>query len=45
MISFFRKIRQKLHAQNRVSRYLGYAIGEIILVFIGILLARQGDNS
>ncbi|WP_175574460.1 hypothetical protein [Algoriphagus marinus] len=32
MISFFRKIRQKLLSQNRVTRYLAYAIGEIVLV-------------
>ena len=41
MISFFRKIRQKLLSQNRVTRYLAYAMGEIILVTIGILIALQ----
>jgi hypothetical protein len=41
MISFFRKIRQKLLSQNQVTRYLVYAVGEIILVVIGILLALQ----
>jgi len=41
MISFFRKIRRKLLTQNRVTRYLVYAIGEIILVTIGILIALQ----
>lgn len=41
MISFFRKIRQKLLSQNRVTRYLVYAIGEIFLVVIGILIALQ----
>ena len=41
MISFFRKIRQKLLSQNRVTRYLIYALGEIILVTIGILIALQ----
>ena len=41
MISFFRKIRQKLLSQNRVTRYLVYAIGEIVLVTIGILIALQ----
>lgn len=44
MISFFRKIRQKLLSQNRVTRYLVYAIGEIILVVIGILIALQVNN-
>ena len=41
MISLFRKIRQKLLAENRVTRYLVYALGEILLVTIGILIALQ----
>ncbi|WP_296705944.1 hypothetical protein [Algoriphagus sp.] len=44
MISLFRKIRQKLLSQNRVTRYLVYAIGEIFLVTIGILIALQVNN-
>jgi len=44
MIKFFRKIRQKLLTENRFSKYLFYAIGEIILVMIGILLALQVNN-
>ena len=44
MIKFFRKIRQKLLEQNRVSKYLIYALGEIILVVIGILIALQINN-
>lgn len=44
MLKFFRKIRQKLLAQNRVSQYLAYAIGEILLVVIGILIALQVNN-
>jgi hypothetical protein len=39
MIKFFRKIRQKLLSENKFSKYLIYAIGEIILVIIGILIA------
>jgi hypothetical protein len=39
MIRFFRKIRQKLLIENRFTRYLLYAIGEIVLVMVGILLA------
>lgn len=39
MIKFFRKIRQKLLSENKLSKYLLYAIGEIILVVIGILIA------
>lgn len=41
MIKFFRQIRQKLLQENRFSKYLLYAIGEIILVVIGILIALQ----
>jgi len=41
MIKFFRKIRQKLLSQNKVSNYFFYAIGEIVLVVIGILIALQ----
>ncbi len=44
MIKFFRKIRQKLLSENKFSRYLLYAIGEIILVVIGILIALQINN-
>ncbi len=44
MFSFFRQIRQKLLTENRVSKYLLYAIGEILLVVIGILIALQVDN-
>ncbi len=41
MISFFRRIRQQLLSQSKVSKYLLYALGEIALVMIGILLAVQ----
>ena len=44
MIKLFRKIRQKLLSENKFSKYLLYAIGEIILVVIGILLALQINN-
>lgn len=44
MIKIFRHIRQKLLAENRFSKYLLYAIGEIILVVIGILIALQINN-
>jgi hypothetical protein len=39
MIKFFRIIRQKLVNENRVGKYLLYAVGEIVLVIIGILIA------
>lgn len=45
MISFLRKIRQKLLQQNRITQYLTYAIGEIILVVFGILIALQINNA
>ena len=41
MIKFFRKIRHKLLSENKFSKYLLYAIGEIVLVVIGILIALQ----
>ncbi|MGM5471331.1 DUF6090 family protein [Flavobacteriaceae bacterium LMO-SS05] len=51
MIKFFRKIRHKLLTENlptgragKISKYLIYAIGEIILVVIGILIALQINN-
>lgn len=44
MITFFRKIRQRLIAENRFTKYLLYAFGEIILVMIGILLAFQVNS-
>ena len=44
MIKFFRRIRQQLLSQNRFSKYLLYAVGEIVLVMIGILLALQVNN-
>jgi hypothetical protein len=44
MIRFFRSIRQNLLAQGRITRYFTYAIGEIILVMVGILLALQVNN-
>ena len=44
MISLFRKIRQKLLKQDKAFEYLKYAIGEILLVVIGILIALQVNN-
>ena len=44
MIKFFRKIRYKLLSEKKTSRYLKYAVGEIILVVIGILIALQINN-
>src|SRR5210317_479613 len=41
MIKFFRKIRYDLMRQNKTGKYFKYAVGEIILVVIGILIALQ----
>lgn len=41
MIKFFRHIRQTLIMENKTGKYLKYAIGEIVLVVIGILIAIQ----
>ncbi len=39
MIKFFRKIRYVLMQKNKTGRYIKYALGEIVLVVIGILIA------
>lgn len=44
MIRFFRQLRQNLLMENKTSRYLKYAVGEIILVVIGILIALSINN-
>ncbi|WP_334056718.1 DUF6090 family protein [Polaribacter sp. P097] len=44
MIKFFRKIRQKLLAEGKTGKYFKYAIGEIFLVVIGILIALSINN-
>lgn len=44
MIKFFRNIRQNLLMEHKTSKYFKYAIGEIILVVIGILIALQINN-
>ena len=41
MLRFFHQIRQRLLTENRFSKYLLYAVGEIVLVMVGILLALQ----
>ena len=44
MIKFFRQIRYNLMEQNKTGKYFKYAIGEIVLVVIGILIALQINN-
>lgn len=44
MLKFFRRIRQNLLAEGKLRKYLIYAIGEVILVVVGILIALQFNN-
>lgn len=44
MINFFRKTRKQLADDNKALKYFRYAIGEIVLVVIGILIALQINN-
>ena len=44
MIKFFRRIRKKLLRESQFTRYLFYAVGEIVLVVIGILIALGINN-
>lgn len=45
MIKLFRNIRKKLLQEGKTTNYLKYAIGEIVLVVIGILIALQVNNA
>lgn len=45
MIKFFRNIRKRLMKENRFNKYLLYALGETVLVVIGILIALQISNN
>lgn len=44
MLRFFHSLRRKLIEQDNMRKYVWYAIGEILLVMIGILLALQVNN-
>jgi len=44
MIKFYRKIRQNLLSEGKTGKYIKYAIGEIVLVVIGILIALSINN-
>ena len=44
MINFFRKIRKQLADDNKPLKYMRYAIGEIVLVVVGILIALSINN-
>ena len=45
MLKLFRKVRKQLIAEKKVSNYILYALGEIVLVVIGILIALAIDNA
>jgi hypothetical protein len=45
MARIFNSIRQRLLKENRLTRYLVYAVGEILLVVIGILIALNINNT
>ena len=44
MITLFRRLRQKLISSGSLTKYLLYALGEILLVVLGILIALQINN-
>ncbi len=44
MVKIFNRIRQQLLTENKTGRYVKYAIGEILLVVVGILIALQVNN-
>jgi hypothetical protein len=44
MLKFFRNLRRSLLFDKKKGKYLKYAIGEVILVMVGILLALQVNN-
>ena len=44
MLRIFRSVREQMLSGNQISRYLAYALGEIVLVVIGILIALSLDN-
>ena len=44
MINFFRKTRKKMADDNKPMKYMKYAIGEILLVVVGILIALSINN-
>ena len=44
MIHFFKTIRRSLLDDNKTARYLKYALGEVILIMVGIFMALQLQN-
>jgi len=44
MINFLRRVRRNLMTENKLNLYVVYAIGEVVLVVVGILVALQIDN-
>ncbi|MDH3616894.1 MAG: hypothetical protein OEQ90_10540, partial [Gammaproteobacteria bacterium] len=44
MLRVFNTVRQQLVREGQLGRYIGYALGEIVLIVIGILIALQIDE-
>jgi hypothetical protein len=44
MINFFRNIRRQLASDNKFQKYFRYALGEVVLIMLGILMALQLQN-
>ncbi len=44
MVRFIRGVRRKLFEERRLRQYLPYAVGEVLLVVVGILIALQINN-
>ncbi|WP_027076232.1 DUF6090 family protein [Maribacter antarcticus] len=44
MIKFFRRVRQKIRTENKFSKYLMYAIGEVGLMVLGVLFALTSNK-
>lgn len=44
MVNFFRKMRSSLFQENKIRKYFIYALGEILLIVLGILIALQINN-
>lgn len=44
MIKFYHRLRRRFLIENKFSKYIFYAVGEIVLVMVGILIALQINN-
>ena len=44
MLLLLRRLKHGVFMNNEFRKYLGYAVGELLLVIVGILVALQIDN-